>query len=649
MNSYGNDSSDLHSKIAGLCKCIKDKVPYLTSTCDPFFKEPITQNIEYGQTLSSQIVVWLKNATSIIMNDTKLLRHELLSLEHSKPKYSNEIVTRPTLVMIHSDISSIVVQMVLWACISEECNTAIVDSLLGNNSTVTQQSTLPTKDQLQMWLRRLCFCVKKAVAQSFLTFSKMVDTSPLPCITSSILFESCIIGRIVKRTTQLFSIVGKVPETFHFLTSDPLHKTVMDVLQANETKHPGIMNDMVSLVSFSYQYHIQTCSEVPVQKSNSDLTNNAELAILPFVPYDVLSFMLKYKEIKSKWNEMVDLPSKDKPSNISSQMMTVGLDIIKPDLEKIYGLIKMKKLNPKIDERRRDAIVNKKAKELFSAEYLKENDLTEVQIIILHKCIESLLTSMKSNKEKLTIGENTLVNVLSTAINHVPDFLDNVESLFRNLGETLFKPDFTAYMIDVKFEIPVENDAVWQIYFPRLPRLDTFQSSNVKSNKRKKQLDPALTMKRKSRKERDSIAKEAIISTTVQAAKKTRPQKLTQTKKKKTAQIPTNLTQHRTQMVEQQGKGEEQEKEQMNRKVNVGNSSQINDHGRNETTSQVGGGQKGGRKHLRKIVKTGFVSPINVHHKRSSDTVVPPEVIRKKGTTSTLRRSPRKLPQPKEL
>jgi len=28
---------------------------------------------------------------------------------------------------------------------------------------------------------------------------------------------------------------------------------------------------------------------------------------------------------------------------------------------------------------------------------------------------------------------------------------------------------------------------------------------------------------------------------------------------------------------------------------------------------------------------------------------VPPEVIRKKGTTSTLRRSPRKLPQPKEL
>jgi len=252
---------------------------------------------------------------------------------------------------------------------------------------------------------------------------------------------------------------------------------------------------------------------------------------------------------------------------------------------------------------------------------------------------------MKSKKENLTTGENTLVNVFSTAINHVPDFLDNVEGLFNHLGETLFKPDFTAYMIDVKFEIPVENDLVWQIYFPRLTELDTFQSSS-------------LSTKRKNRKERDSIAKEAIISTTVQAAKKTRHQKSTQTKTKKTAQNSTNPTQHRTQMVEWQGKGEGQGKKQISRKVNAGNSSPINDHRRNKTPpglvrkrgsiSQVGGGQKMGRKHLRKIVKTGFVSPISVHHKRSSETV-PPKVIRKTGKTSTLRRSPRKLLQPKEL
>ena len=647
MDNCKIGSSDLHSKIAGLCVCIRDKVPYLTATCDPFFNDHTTQTVEYGKTLSSQIVQWLNDTNSVIIEETISLRHELLPKEHNEPKHSNELMIRPTLVTMNTDISSLVVQVILWACISEDCNNAIIDSLLGKTLTVQQQDILPTNDQLQMWIRRFCFCVKKAVSKSFLTLSKTAETSSLSFLTSSVLFESCIIGHIVERSAHLFSILGKVPEPLYFLTSDPLNKPAIDAMQANKTKNPGVMKDTLSLVSFLYQHHIQALSELSVKKVNEGLSRNKGLAILPFIPYDILSFMLKYEEIESKWNVLLDLPGNDKVHNnySGSEVINAELQIIKSDLEKMYDLIKMKLIDPTMgNERRQDKIVNEKAKHLFSADYLKENDLIEVQIMILHNCVKSLRTIIKSKKQKLTVGENTLVNVIFTAINHVPDFVDNIEGLFNHLGTTLFKPAFMAYMVDVKFKIPAGNDdAVWHIYFPSMTRSEIVQSQNTKSKKSNNNFEPALHTKRKSRKELHCIQKEAIGLKIVRSAQDSQSQKFPNpTGTNKSTRIPINIKQNAQSRTKQQGKGRGQEKKQVVGKVNAdaGNTSLMKHRStppelfrKKETAEAQDKAQKvgrlGGGRRREKNVRDS-VSQINVHSKRPAEVPPPQDTIRKK-------------------
>ena len=215
---------------------------------------------------------------------------------------------------------------------------------------------------------------------------------------------------------------------------------------------------------------------------------------------------------------------------------------MKTAIYKLSDLLKLK-VTAKTTAEQQDMMLDKKAKKLFSESYRTQHKLTVVHILVFRECIRVLKSAVESKRENMTIGEGVLVELLSVAIKKAPDFSTNLDSLFLQLSETLFKSDFTKAMIQIigdkninGFKLPENNDELWKIHFP-----ECFPSASGSVQKKKKVVSRGRMADRKVR---NDIAKKAAISTIELAENKTkRPRaKSTTLSHKKTTKQQTNST-----------------------------------------------------------------------------------------------------------
>ena len=445
--------SNFFEDIAKACKEVKSKVPYLAATNTPFFEEQNIHNRNIGESLRKDTVTWLNDTVSTIL---KVASKDLIESKQVPP-FCIAVKKHATFITNCFDNDSIVIQTILFSCISQQCHVAIIECLTSKNESnyiVPQKSSPLLKDKLQIWLKRLCFCIKKSVLVSYLEYKTNKN------YVHPILFEAKEIGSVIKRSANLFAIVGKNPEILQSVVNDPSNEIAMASLKEREGKSPGITQDLVSIMVFLFENFLNAFLS-SAQKRPKEMENK----------HDILSFMLKYNEIRAKWEGMNDNESSPMGDNelfTWSEEEERNLHAIKSDIEKLASLLKMKKTSVL----EQNSMLQMKAKELLPESYLNQDKLAVVHIQVLREGVHKLLSAIHHKKEKLTASEGVLVKIISAAVKTTPDFPDNMESLFSHLTGTLFNIDFIKSLMQMKnhsdsndLTLLKFNEELWRIHF----------------------------------------------------------------------------------------------------------------------------------------------------------------------------------------
>ena len=240
-------------ELGNICSTIQQKVPNL------FVQERKEQSILSKEEISD----WAFQTVTTILDYLKTsdLKHYFRNVKHPFPNPN-----MATLIPKEQTDASVMVEVILWSCISKACNCSIVTSLKGIDEkfTIPQKHTPPTDNCLMNWLHGMSYSIKGAVY----------------CFSGDVNKQYLYIEEFIKNTAKLFSIIGKNGLPLKSVMQEPSHQSIIESLlsKSNLDKDNKIGLNMPALATFTYIYYLETGHD----------------------HCDILSFMLRFKEIKEK-------------------------------------------------------------------------------------------------------------------------------------------------------------------------------------------------------------------------------------------------------------------------------------------------------------------------------------------------------------
>lgn len=245
-------------KLGDVCVSIQQKISYL------FVKEDVPTKTELSK---EHICHWAYSTMVQILDNLKTsdIKDHFLNVENPFPDPKTGLAT---LIPKESKDASVMLQVLLWSCISKTCNESIVKSLKGidANNTIPQKPTPPSEKCLMNWLQGMTCSIKGG-----LYYKSAHD----------VITQSLYIEKYITRTAELFSIIGKNGIPLKSITQEPSHKSIMKNILSkanlNNNKDNYIELNMPAVATFTYIDYLETRG----------------------VSCDILSFMMNFQEVKS--------------------------------------------------------------------------------------------------------------------------------------------------------------------------------------------------------------------------------------------------------------------------------------------------------------------------------------------------------------
>lgn len=302
--------SNLHEQLREMCVSMKSKINYLSSHSQlgEFIGTKIlgtdtTETLQIDN--SQQLEKWISNTETIILNHLKT--SDLNQYFSKMESFFKTKIGASTLIKNSIKNSSVIIQIILWSCISKTCNESIVRALSGCGETITipQKEDPPTDKSLWKWVRGMAYCIRFAVFYSCRRLkashggSKLLDQN---CVN---LIELVCIEEHVKRTSDLFSIIGKNGLPLKSVTNAPSHEVIMkDIRVKFKVDHDRDL-DMSSVAIQTYLNYMKSpIHNYILHKPKSDENG--------FVSdCDILSFMLNFEEIQNAHSAFMAFGARD--------------------------------------------------------------------------------------------------------------------------------------------------------------------------------------------------------------------------------------------------------------------------------------------------------------------------------------------------
>lgn len=457
--------SNLHEQLAGVCVGMKNKnLQYLTSLKLP--------NIVGGKVPKKSLIVlqkWIKETEEAVSNH--LLESDLKHYIHH-PNFENPFNTQTGASSLipkslqHS--SSVMIQIIVWSCISEKCNDSIVRALCDSTEKIRiPQKTGPKSDNSSCfkWLHEMAYCIKLAVFLSCRCFESMDVNGIFSDKKYSTLVEFFCMKENVSQTADLFAIIGKngLPK---LTPNSPQYKVIM-------------LQDKLTMARETYLNYIKSGGHIP---HKSQMKKNQY-----YSGCDILSFMLNFEEIKSAHQALKASDSiktlYDEPQHISNLLYQPPLigdeDKIKNTLTTVVGLVQIKVKAILTVQ----ALLDQgwaKMKDLFGEN--GEYDLSIIQrFVIMSLCGSSLVVAINEGtrnhgfyvlKKSFT---DALIQATTEPTDGVMDPKQLTLTVFNELSKTLLSDDHfvKSYLqeIQAKKKLPDGENEIWKIHFMDMHKL----------------------------------------------------------------------------------------------------------------------------------------------------------------------------------
>ena len=467
--------SNLHEQLACVCASTKKKIKYLLSLK--------LHNIVCGKVSNKSLILlqeWITETEEAVLN---LLLESDLKHYVLHPHFEKPFNSASTLIPKSLDDTSVMIQMIVWSCVSEKCNDSIVRALCDSAQKITiPQNTAPKtyNSSCFKWLHEMAYCIKIAVFLSCRCFESMDGKGIFSEKKfSTLLVEFFCIEENVSRTADFFAIIGKNDlEGLTCIPNSPQHKVLME-------------KDKLTMVRETYLNYIKS-GLIP---KKSQMKKNQF-----YSGYDILSFMLQFGQIKSAQhtlkasesirilfdgpksqhnnpyslyqplpkgdnhkikNSLLTLPKRDN-HKIKNSLLTV-VDLVQIELNAI----------PKIPSLLDQALA--RMKELFVGKKMEHDLSTIKRFLIMSLCGSSLAVAINEQiRDKcFYILEESFTDALIQATTEQTDGVMDPKQLahtvFKELSRTLLSDDhfMESYLeeINVKKKLPDGENEIWKVHF----------------------------------------------------------------------------------------------------------------------------------------------------------------------------------------
>lgn len=510
--------SNLHEQIGDVCVSMKSKIEDLSSQCQlgellspKIFVTDTTkfQLNDYSQKLGK----WISKTEITILNHLKTSSD--LKQYFSKMESPHKTKSDASSLMKHPvNNSCVILQIILWSCISKTCNESIVNALYGCAETITipQKDATPTNKSLWNWLHRMSYCIRFAVFYSSIRLKTSHKGSRLLDRNYSTLVELACMEENVKRTAELFSIIGKNGLPLKSVTNAPSHELIMKDIRVQFNVDHDRDLEMSFVARETYLNYMKS-------PEKNYILHKPKLDENKFAfDCDILSFMLNFEEIQKAHSALQAFAANDVIKNFFEETKVRNNDntllfdeptirkdhstqdiSIKTMLTEVMDLVSIKvEGNPSLRGIWDSGTL--KMQELFGENQVVDHDNIR-RFIVMSLCGSSLLSSInKGTKVRLNKGtkdhcfyvmKRCFTNAFIQARRKPTDVVMEMEqskqlvrTVFNELSKTLLCDDYfnESYLEEIRSDLEKNhsktnllqdgvNENLWKTHFMDMVKL----------------------------------------------------------------------------------------------------------------------------------------------------------------------------------
>jgi hypothetical protein len=399
---------------------------------------------------------------------------------------------RASLFPSTNHISSVLVQVILWSCLSNSCHESITKSLcdagVSRKCVVQQNPNCVSKVMLWTWLQSCACAIKISVHYSC---KRAIERNKEDRVTwnlfsnlvsDTILLEICFANSTTSRSASLFTSIGtnaQPLESFALrrghlkplaakataLRSEPLvHSKPLAV----EAMEPLVHSKPLAVEAMNmFAHHLKTRPNLAFDKQPKQKIEAGDfLPKSSHLSSDILTFMLNNVQVKKCFDDNPSVATGTHPErgndvdhsrcqlkDVKKQLQTITLSDPLEDIERESGEI-VKKLSVSLTTRP------------------DWGSFACAKVTAVWSCA---LTLLQIKRRALTMGEKVLLRLFSAALKACDargvDGDNKLESLLTHLSSTLFHDSAFVTAVGVvvvphHYALDPRNDKFWMTYFP---------------------------------------------------------------------------------------------------------------------------------------------------------------------------------------
>ena len=512
------DEDNILTQITFLCKAVRESVSFLSSTILPKNNCPTKEDKDQ---IISKIEEWISKSVKVIESATENFRKDENLLPPKKFQWSGSVSLFP----IRNEPGSILVQMILWSCVSQSCYNAITKSLNdareGNNA-LPQKTTRASKRMLWTWLQSYAFCIKTSVHYSCKHIVQTVKEDPREWtplknhISNYILLETCFVNGTILRSAEVFTMIGTNAKPSDYFTRFKSSERPQDTSSRMQSQ------DMAVEATKNFLRYLKRMPKVGFVNPPEGTINVGYFTNQPHLFGDILTYMQENVKMKKYFktgkgtkgqssSKLAKLQrekyKQDGKTKVPRKHFANALDQIKPQLEKLWISVK---INIKFTHIKIQRATDKIAKTNLTKQERKSlGKWAGSQIAVLSTCVSTLLRAKSTN---LSFGEKILIFIFSDALNacNAQDgkLCPRLGVLLKNLSETLFQNcNFVTGIITKKYKVPIDDVAFWETHFTdECKRLTSSGGKDVSMAQKEKLSKGESSIQEKKKKEKGPLS-----------------------------------------------------------------------------------------------------------------------------------------------
>lgn len=210
-----HDDENVLTRIMIFCQQMKGCVIFLSSTISP------NRNME---DINCTVESWISETVEVI----KIVTESFCKEENLDLPQPFQRAGSVSMFPIHNKAGSIIVQLILWSCLSQACHNSITKCLNDASEgkyAFPQQFNSDSKGMLWIWLQSYAFCIKASVHYSCKDILAKVqeDGEMLTLIgkhfSNTNILEAHVTSGIISRSSRFFTMIGTNAQPLDCLTS----------------------------------------------------------------------------------------------------------------------------------------------------------------------------------------------------------------------------------------------------------------------------------------------------------------------------------------------------------------------------------------------------------------------------------------------